>query len=75
MILPFPPPASCSRRNFPSPDGLRHPQVGQAIENGCPDMGFGHLALEGAPEHPVAQLLEAKHHVLGKTAPGASSLP
>lgn len=73
MIRPFPPPppppASCSRRKLPSPDGLRHPQIGEAIENGRPDMGFGHLAVEGAREHPVAQLLEAKHHVLSMAAP------
>ena len=69
MIRPLRPPVSCSRRNLPSPDGLRHHQVGEAIENGRPDMGFGHLALEGAREHPVAQLLEAKHHALSMAAP------
>ena len=69
MNRPFPPPASCSRRNLPSPGRLRHAQVGKAVEDGCPDVGFGHLTLEGAREQPVAQLLEAEHHVLGKAAP------
>lgn len=69
MICPFPPPASCSRRNLPSPDRLRHAQVGEAVNDGGPDMGFGHLTLEGSREQPLAQLLEAEHHVLGQAAP------
>ncbi len=69
MICPFPPPASCSRRNLPSPDRLRHAQVGEAVDDGGPDMGFGHLTLEGSREQPLAQLLEAEHHVLGQAAP------
>jgi hypothetical protein len=28
----FPPPLSCSGRNFPNPDRLRHAKVGEAIE-------------------------------------------
>lgn len=69
MIRPFPPSASCSRRNLPSPDRSRHAQVGEAVKDDHPDMSLGHLTLEGSREQPVTQLLEAKHHVLGKAAP------
>ena len=69
MICPFPPPASCSRRNLPSPDRLRHAQVGEAVEDDRPDMGFGHLPLKGTREDSVAQLLAAEQHVPSAAAP------
>ena len=65
MSSPFSLPPSCDGRNLPSPDGVRHAQVGEAVDDGDPSMHFGDLALESAREQPFAQPLEAIHRVLG----------
>ena len=66
---PYPRPTSCGRRNFPNPDGLRHAQIGKGVDDGGPDVRFGHLPLEGSGVQAVAQLLQPVHHVLGDAAP------
>ncbi len=54
---------------MPNPDGLRHAQIGKGVDDGGPDVGFGHLPLEGSGGQAVTQLLQPVHHVLGDAAP------
>lgn len=61
--------SSCSRRKLPYPDRLRYAQVGESLEDRCPDVGFVHLDLEGSGGETVAQSLQAVHHVRGDAAP------
>ena len=68
MNGPDPHPDSCRGRNLPSPDGLRQAEVGELVEDGCPDVTLGHLPVKRAGEESIPQLLEPIHHVFGNAA-------
>ena len=53
---------------------MRHPEIGEAVEDGGADVGLGDLSLGSAREYPLAQLLEAEHHVLGQASPVISAV-
>lgn len=74
MSSPISRPSSCSRRNLPYPDRLRHAQVGEGVDDGRPNVGFVHLSLEASGEQGVPQLLEPVHHVLGNAASVVSAI-
>ena len=74
MSSPIARPASCCRRNLPYPDGLRHAQVGEGVDDGGSNVGFVHLSLETPGEQAVLQLLEPVHHVLGNAAPVVAAI-
>ena len=54
---------------MPSPDGVRHAQVGEAVDDADAGVHFCDLALEVAREESLAQEFDAIHRVLGKAAP------
>ena len=68
MNFPFPAPDSPSGRNLPSPDRLRQAEVGELVDDGCPDMTLGNLPVKRAGEELIPQLLEPIHHVFGNAA-------
>ena len=68
MNSPNSQPDSHSGRNLPSPDRLRHAEVGELVDDGCPDVALGHLLLKRTGEESITQLLEPIHHVFGKAA-------
>jgi len=63
-----PPLVSFSMRSLPSRDRSRHAKVGEPVDDGGTDMGFGDLMLEVAREDRVARLFAQEHHVLGDGA-------
>lgn len=69
MNSPFPHPDSCSRRNMPSPDRLRHAEVGELVDDGGANVALGNLPVKLTGEESISQLLEPIHHVFGKAAP------
>ena len=42
------------------------PEVGEAVDDGCPNLCLGNLSVEGPGEELDAQLLEEIHHVFGQ---------
>lgn len=68
MNFPYPHPDSDRRRNLASPDGVRHAEVGELVDDGCPDVALGHLPVKLAGEESITQLLEPIHHVFGNAA-------
>ena len=68
MNGPYPHPDSQRRHNLPSPDRLRQAEVGELVDDGCPDVALGHLPVKRTGEESIPQLLEPKHHVFGNAA-------